>query len=371
MKRIFIDKKLSKSILMVSVIFRTSKPCGGGVSTVLECYDKYFDGLRHISTWKYTTSINKAWYFFYHWLVFVFLLIFDRRIKIVHIHTAAEASFKRKMIVAKTARIFGRKVMLHMHAADFVEYYETSNKKKWIEQSIKACDRLIVLSPQWRDFFMRIGIDEKKIVILNNIVTPPSEEVLEKREAKVKNAEPKLRVLFLGWLGKRKGIWDLLDVIIEHHKELKGSFILRFGGNEFEDEIRKIIADNHLEDVVKFEGWVNGVKKAECFEWANLFILPSYNEGLPISILEAMSYGMPIISTPVGGILEVVKNGKNGIIVEPGNKTQIWDAIKHYMEKSSAIVEEGRESLELVKLYTPQYVLGHLETIYKEILSEK
>ena len=64
MKHIIINRSLSKKVLMVSVIFRTTKPCGGGVSTVLECYDKYFDGLRHIPTWKYTNPLNKAWYFF-------------------------------------------------------------------------------------------------------------------------------------------------------------------------------------------------------------------------------------------------------------------------------------------------------------------
>ena len=65
----FIEKDLSKKVLMVSVIFRTSKPCGGGVSTVLECYDKYFNGLRHIPTWKRTNAINKVWYFAYHYLL--------------------------------------------------------------------------------------------------------------------------------------------------------------------------------------------------------------------------------------------------------------------------------------------------------------
>lgn len=178
------------------------------------------------------------------------------------------------------------------------------------------------------------------IIILNNIVTPPSEEVLEKKRKQNVNMKPQLRFLFLGWLGKRKGIWDLLDVIIAHHKELKGKFMLRFGGNEFEDKIKKLIVNNHLEDVAQFEGWVSGQKKTELLEWANCFILPSYNEGLPISILEAMSYGMPVVSTPVGGITEIVKNGRNGVIVEPGKKEHIWNALKHYLDNPKYIIPE-------------------------------
>ena len=368
MKHIIINHSLSKKVLMVSVIFRTTKPCGGGVSTVLECYDKYFDGLRHIPTWKYTNPLNEAWYFFYHWLEFVLLLLFDYRLKIVHIHTAAGASFRRKMIMARTARLFGKKVILHMHAADFVEYYETSANKERIVEGIKACDRLIVLSPQWRDFFVKIGIDGNKIIILNNIVTPPTEKILAERKKLSKDRKPIARFLFLGWLGKRKGIWDLLDVLVAHHDELKGHFLLRFGGNEFEDEVKKLIVENHLEDVAQFEGWVNGNKKDQLLEWANCFILPSYNEGLPISILEAMSYGMPVVSTPVGGITEVVKDCINVVIVEPGNKEQIWEAIKYYVDNPQKIEKEGEESLKIVKSFTPDYVLTKLKNIYEELL---
>lgn len=357
-----IDKDLAKKVLMVSVIFRTSKPCGGGVSTVLECYDKYFDGLRHIPTWKYTNTLNKAWYFFYHWVEMILLLVFDRRIKIVHVHTAAGASFKRKMIMAKTARVFGKKVILHMHAADFREYYAESGKQDWIRNSINACDRLVVLSPQWMDYFISIGIDEAKIIILNNIVAMPSERKLES------NDNTPVRMLFMGTLSQRKGIRDLLDVIIEHQEELKGKYMLRFGGNEDEKIIKKILADNKLDDVARFEGWVTGVKKQQLQEWANTYILPSYNEGLPISILEALAYGMPVISTPVGGIPEVVKNGRNGVLVEPGNKEEIWAALKHYIDNPSCIETEGKESLKIVEPFTPNYVLAHLKRIYEELL---
>lgn len=361
MKRILIDKSLAKKVMMVSVIFRTSKPCGGGVSTVLECYDKYFDGLRHFPTWKYTNPLNKAWYFFYHWVELVLFLIFDRRIKIVHIHTAANASFERKMIMAKTARMFGKKVVLHMHAADFREYYAESSKQQWMRDSINACDKLIVLSPQWKDYFVQIGIDEHKIVILNNIVSTPESTSDD-------TTEPKVRFLFMGTLSQRKGIRDLLNVIIDHHEELRGKFMLRFGGNEDEEIIKKILADNELDDVARFEGWVTGEKKWNLLKWANCYILPSYNEGLPISILEAMAYGKPIVSTPVGGIPEVVKSGRNGILVEPGNKEQIWNALKHYIDNPDCIKQEGKESLEIVKPFTPDYVLSHLKKIYEELL---
>lgn len=355
-----INKSLSNKVLLVSVTYKTDGPCGGGVSSVLASYEKYFYRLRHIPTWKITNKINKLWYFMYHYLWFLILLIFDRRIKIVHIHTAAGPSFERKMLMTRTAKLFRKKVILHMHAADFVEYYNESKSKKWIEDSIRKCDLLIVLSPSWRDFFISIGINSENIIILNNIVTP--QVVVDNR------IDKELKFLFLGWLGKRKGIWDLLDVIIEHHDELKGKFFLRFGGNDFENEINQLIEKKELNDVVKFEGWVSGKKKEECLSWANVFILPSYNEGLPISILEAMTYGMPIISTTVGGIPEVVKDRQNGFLIHAGDKKQIWDSIKYLIDNPDKVKLYGSKSLELVKPYTPEFVMNRLKLIYKNLL---
>lgn len=81
-----------------------------------------------------------------------------------------------------------------------------------------------------------------------------------------------------------------------------------------------------------------------------------------------MSYGMPVVSTPVGGITELVKDGINGVIVEPGNKEQIWEAIKYYVDNPQKIEKEGEESLKIVKSFTPDYVLTKLKNIYEELL---
>ena len=99
-----------------------------------------------------------------------------------------------------------------------------------------------------------------------------------------------------------------------------------------EEIIKAFIQNNQISDIAVFEGWVTGDKKIEYLNWADIYILPSYNEGLPIAILEAMSYSHPIISTPVGGIPEVVKDHQNGILVEPGNLEQIK---KHYYSLSN------------------------------------
>lgn len=109
-------------------------------------------------------------------------------------------------------------------------------------------------------------------------------------------------------------------------------------------------------------------KKIECLNWEDVYILPSYNEGLPIAILEAMSYKHPIISTPVGGIPEVIKNYENGILVQPGNKEEIIEAIKYYIENPESIKDQGNKAFETVQEFFPEKVFSDLSQIYQSLL---
>lgn len=364
MKEIYIEKDLAKKIVMISVTYNTNCPNGGGVSSVVNSYSQYFDGFRHISTWKLTNSLNKAFYFFYHYIYFFLLCLLDWRIKLVHIHAASDASFQRKVLMADVARLFGKKVIFHMHAGEFDKYYQHSNRKAWIFNSVQKCDKVIVLSEYWRNYYIKLGIKPEKLIVLNNIVSMPDSGKIDKQE------DGKLHALFLGWLGDKKGVFDLIDVVKEHHEELKGKFYLKLGGRDNEELIRSIIADNHLEDVLSLEGWVFGEKKDKLLEWCNVFILPSYYEALPISILEAMSYAEPIISTPVGGIPEIVTHGKSGFLNKPGDKEALWKSIKFFIDNPEKVMEFGAVSLKNVEPYTPKVVLSELRKIYLGLLNK-
>lgn len=364
MSDFYIKKDISSKVVMISVTYNTKGPNGGGVSSVVNSYSEYIENFRHISTWKLTNNFNKAIYFIYHYIYFILLLLFDRRIKIVHIHVASDASFVRKTLMANVARFFKKKVIFHMHAGEFDRYYQNSNRKKWILSSIEKCDKIIVLSEYWKEFYIKLGITPKKIVVINNIITVP------KTKDYYKENDNRIHALFLGWLNDKKGIFDLIDVLKSHHDELKGKFYLKIGGRDNEKLIKDIIKEEKLDDILSFEGWVYGDKKNQLLEWNNIFILPSYYECLPISILEAMSYGQAIISTTVGGIPEIVKNHENGILIEPGDKEALWNSIKYFIENKSKIKEYGDVSLKYVEPYTPSVVLKKINELYKELLKQ-
>ena len=283
--RKIISSVLSKKILFLGVSMKTK----GGMTSVLVSYDKYIENMRFIPTWKLGNKLIKAWYAAQALIRTWWLCSFDRHIKIVHIHGAANASFYRCRMFIRLAKRLNKKVVLHEHAADFVEFYQRENDKQAIVDTLNSCDKLIVLSVSWQRFFESIGVVSHKIVVLNNIVSPPDFK-------EIKRTDNKLHLMFMGEISKRKGGFDLLQAISDNKEYFRDKLLLRMGGNEVDGDVKAFIKEHGLEDFVSYEGWISGDKKVSCLNWEDIYILPSYNEGLPIAILEAMSYKHPVIS---------------------------------------------------------------------------
>ena len=151
----------------------------------------------------------------------------------------------------------------------------------------------------------------------------------EKTQLKKKDSIVKL--LFVGSIDRRKGIIDLLDVLIELKDEL--SFELYICGKITEDSIR----DDYRMRIKKLQGrviefgYVSGYKKQKIFEESDILVLPSYGEGMPIVIMEAIATGNAIISTDVGAIPEIVSDD-NGILHRPGDLDELKRALCKLVE---------------------------------------
>ena len=356
---IIIPRSLSRHVLMVGVYYKHNAP--GGMAAVVQYYARYMEGLRYVVSWRLGNALVRVGYALTAWLRVLLTLLFDRRVKIVHLHTAADGSFWRKSSYMRLAKAMGRKVVLHMHASRFKDFYNESSRKEAIVANLRKADRLIVLSQSWREWFKGIGVDASRIIVLPNITDFPA-------EGAGRTEDGKLHLLFLGVIGPRKGVFDLLAALVQHKDEWAGKVVLRIGGNLHEQELLATIRDNGLQDMVTFEGWVAGEHKQELLRWADIYVLPSYNEGLPIGILEAMSYGCPIISTPVGGIPEVVEIGRNGVLVTPGDIDAIGQAIDKYIAQPALVRTEGEESRQRVSGYLPDAVMQQLSDIYTSLL---
>ena len=360
MKQFIIPKSITDKVLMIGNYYKGNAV--GGMAAVIRVYADYYESLRYISSWRDVSKIGKVWYALSAYLKTLLLLVFERRIKIVHIHSTSNASFYRKARFVRIAKLLNKTVILHMHSAIFMDFYNESKDKEYIKETLLMADRLVVLSKSWKRYFNQLCVPEERIVIINNPVCAP--QYIETTKNKP------VRMLFLGDLRERKGVWDILKALCEHRDELEDKLEFRIGSNKREAEIRQYITDNGLSDFVKFEGLVAVNHKFELLNWANLMILPSYGEGLPITLLEAMSYSCALISTPVGGIPEILTDGVNGLMVTPGNVEEIAKAIIYYINHPEKLEEHGMQSRKVVEPYLPSTVFSQLTDLYNNLLKK-
>lgn len=343
----------TKNILTIGIDYRVVR---GGVAAVENVYSTFYQPFNHVTTTVTNGQVKKLLVLCKAILQFLYWMLFHPEIKIVHVQGSVGASFWRKAIFIYIAKFFHKKVVWHMHAGRFAVFYQ--QHRYAVRKVVNKSDVIIALSEYWKEYFKN-EFPTKRVEIIKNVISAPRVH---------KQQTGYFTLLFLGLLGKNKGIYDLLECIWDHKVEFQGKLKLYIGGNGEIEHVKQLIKENGIADIVIFEGWVSGDKKIELLNKSDAYILPSYKEGLPISILEAMSYGMPIISTPVGGIPEIVSNGENGYLVEPGNKEDIYKAIISLLNDSDLRNRMGSVSLSRVGEHLPEYVEKQLETLYDSLL---
>lgn len=348
-----IDAAVSAKVLTIGN--RSDKP-DGGIAQVLYSYRKHvYPVFNHVVNFKRGNVFYKTWVTLLGYVRTFFVLYFNREIAIVHIHTASGNGFKRNIPFVNLAHFMKRKVVLHIHSGRFNDYY-VQNKKQ-VENVFSKCSSIVALSNGLKDFYEEMGCHN--VTVVNNIIEYP---IIDENRKET----PLIHYLYLGVITKMKGIYDLLDVIATHKEEFRGKMFLHVGGNKEVSTLQSIIKDNQIEDIVKFEGWVDGQKKTSFLNLCDVFVLPSYTEGVPISILEAQSYGLFTVATNVGGIPEMI-NDTCGKLFEPGNQESLYRILKELNNDSSFISK--RDSIrEMVKDNLPEPVSLQLEDLYKKLL---
>ncbi|MDR7098305.1 glycosyltransferase involved in cell wall biosynthesis [Lysobacter niabensis] len=252
---------------------------------------------------------------------------------LVHVHIASRASFWRKCFLLLPALAMRKPVLLHLHGGEFKVFYERESStlaKHVIRYVFEAAAGVIVLSTGWKQWVERSFPRSKVRVIYN-----PAPDVA--RSAYVR--EP-ATLLFLGKLGEKKGVNDLLRAVAMLVPEF-GEIRLLLGGDGDVMGANQLARKLEIVEYVEFLGWVSGQRKQELLEQCAAFVLPSYNEGLPMGLLEAMAYGMPVVTTPVGGIPEAVTDGMEGFLVEPGDIDALADRLARLLRDEALRSEMG------------------------------
>jgi glycosyltransferase involved in cell wall biosynthesis len=295
----------------------------GGMRSVVEGYMR--DGFMSRHDVKFIASYRNG-NFTYRQLIFLNALsiyvwtIITRRVDLVHCHAAMRGSFWRKLIFAELARACGIPVLMQLHGSEMDLFFARQSRfvQRLIVHGLNQATRVLVLSDSWRSFVRSIAPNAKVIVIPNYVKCPPVTRAFANRT--------QIEVLFLGLIGQRKGVFDLLKAF-QAARSREPRLHLTLAGNGQIEDARRATEDLQIADAVTIAGWADPSAKAHLLANSDVFVLPSYHEGLPVSILEALASRLAVISTDVGGIPEVITDGEHGRIVKPGAHAALAQAI--------------------------------------------
>lgn len=246
---------------------------------------------------------------------------------IVHIGTAFGLSFLKHSYCVFLARLLRKKIVLHPHCSLQVLYNERSNLWKWFfRQVIDRTDAVIAMSHEWMQ--LNKVVPACRTCYLPNFVNIDEyQSALETHQNGVKQTGT-LSILYLGYLGQAKGSFDLVDSVdLLHRQGLEMNFHLV--GSELNAGERAQLQEKvdalELGESIHLDQPAYGEKKISFFRAADIFVYPSYHEGVPMAVLEAMASGLPIIATRVGGLPDLVR--ENGLLIDPGRPDQLAEAL--------------------------------------------
>ena len=277
---------------------------------------------------------------------------------IAHINMASDSSYLRKSVFIRTAKLCRKKVVIHQHGGNFPEFYkkELSEKgRRRVRKVLSMGDAFLVLGTAWLDFFGAI-IGKERITVLPNAIHIP--EPREKQYGVHK-------ILYMGRLCEAKGIGELLAVI----PALKARYpdVCLYLAGIWEDAELKAQAEA-LKDYVIDLGWVGGTQKQQYLEECDIFILPSYFEGQPVSVLEAMANACGIVTTKTGSIPDMIIEGETGLFAIPKDTKTLEESLSKLLaepELCRTLGENARRKVETE--FSIDNNIKKLLAVYEEI----
>ena len=231
-------------------------------------------------------------------------------------------------------------------------------------ESLKKSDRIVVLAQNFKKGLVDLGLDKKKIYVLSTMVES------EKYRTEHKDFKTPYQILFSSRLVKEKGPYELLDaakLLLNKNSEVR--FIFMGDGKEF-NSLRSYSKTLGIEKNVMFTGFLSGEKKYRVFKQSHIFVLPSYTEGLPIVLLEAMAAGLVLLSTPVGGIKDILKPDKNGSIIGsmPPDPNEIFEKLSQLIENPDYLKTASKNNIrEVTDKYDSKVVTNKICKIYQKL----
>lgn len=236
----------------------------------------------------------------------------------VLLYTSVGLSFVEKCLMAWICRILFCPALIFPRGGKLITQATGSKTRRIVARALLRGARVFLAQGQkWRDFAVNdMGFDRSMVHIIPNwTATERQLEIGLHRKYEQKKKRPK--ILFVGWLEEFKGVFELLKACqILSYKGIDFELTLA-GRGHAEEEAIKYVKNNKLQGIVTFSGWVRGEKLDDLYASNDIFVLPSWEEGMPNSMIEAMAAGLAVIVTTVGMVTDFMKDGKHALLVPP------------------------------------------------------
>lgn len=339
----------------------------GGIASVVKVYQQagFLDKWNMRLIASHSTNNKTSPYLLFVIAIFqvCFYMLF-KSVGLVHVHMSSRGSYLRKSIIIRLVKLFGGKVVLHIHSGEFDQFYEqecNAKKQAQIRALLESCDKVIVLSKGRLAWCQTILNKSDHIKVIYNAVTHQS---LQRS-----NIEPK-SIAFLGKICDLKGVHDLINAFKEVINEEPEAKLYLAGNGEikpYSDQAQNL----GIEGSIEFLGWVSGEQKQTLLAKADIYCLPSYKEGFPVGVLEAMSSEIPVIASKAGGIVDAIEHEKEGLLIDAGDVQGLANAIKRLLKDKNLKQElTFNAKKKFDENFSTQIICHQLDQVYSELLKK-
>ena len=291
------------------------------------------------------------------------MLMISSNSMLIHFNFALDKrSSYRDLPLIMLAQLLGRKIVIHLHGGEFLQEKKPSKFLHFaLSKVLSGKDPKIVLSPLEKE------IVEAKFNAVHVFVLPNSIDLTAAGSfSRNGQAGSSPRLLFIGRVDKNKGIEYIYQALkMLKDKGVPFKFSMAGAGPERDEYVQKFSAS--LNSHFEYKGVVSGKEKEDLFKESNIFLLPSMYEGLPISLIETMSFGIVPVVTNVGSIGTLVKPGETGIFVNKHSARDIAESIEKLLNNKTLMGRLSNNAREIVfRDFNPVLYIEKLNEIYEQ-----
>ncbi|GAA4772228.1 hypothetical protein GCM10023200_00680 [Actinomycetospora chlora] len=290
------------------------------------------------------------------------LRLLTGRVDVVHVNLSKKASVLRKGAILGVARARGVPTVVHTHAGLFLDWFDgLSARAQAVVRRLLVADRVIVLNETVREgYARRIGVPDERIVLMTNPVEWPESVPSRPGHGPVTAA-------FLGRLTEKKGVFDLFRALGLLPAGQRERLHVVLAGHADPEPVRAALRDAGVGDVVEIRGYLGPDERDALLARSEILLLPSHAEGLPMSVLEGMAWGLVPVVTPVGALSTVVADGDTGVLVPVADPEALATALGKLLADDVARHAMGERAREAARAYAADAWAERLAALWREL----